>query len=225
MMTILLCIFIFFVLHVQCRWTSLKTVNYTLLALHQQYTYIFHLNFQQRHPLFEQFFVHLWMKSVRHTCIQGGPERMQHLRSIISRKRGTELKSCVHYCVSNSFPSKMTARSLILMKVFWFYGRFSEAMSFSRFDLLSQKSQFTYRIFSIVWLPRVKCLLLLCKVKPAWIKRSIHYIILQHYNPGELLKEIPPYLKRDFWYKRSKFWKWQCLRKMALESKCLHQNH
>ena len=35
------------------------------------------------------------------------------------------------------------------------------------------KSQFTPRKFSIVWLPRVKCLLLPCKAKPAWIKRSI----------------------------------------------------
>ena len=78
----------------------------------------------------------------------------------------------------------MTPRTLILMKAFWFYGRFSDAMSFSRFALLSQKSQFTYRRFSIVWLPRVKRLLLLCKAKPAWIKRSIHYVILQHYNPG-----------------------------------------
>ena len=51
-----------------------------------------------------------------------------------------------------------------------------------------------------------KYLLLLCiKTKPAWIKRSIHYVTLQHYNPGELLKENPPYLKRDFWYKRRKF--------------------
>ena len=102
---------------------------------------------------------------------------------------------------------------------------FSEAMSFSRFALLSQKSQFTYRKFSIVWLPRVNCQLLLCKAKPTWIiKRSIHYVTLQHYNPGELLKEILPYLKRDFWYKRSNFWKLHCLRKMALESKRLHQN-
>ena len=75
----------------------------------------------------------------------------------------------------------------------------------------------TYQRFSNVWLHRVKCLLLLWKAKPAWIKRSIHYIILQHYNPGELLKEIPPYLKHDFWYKRSKFWKWHCLRKIALD--------
>ena len=116
----------------------------------------------------------------------------------------------------------MTPRSLILMKAFWFYCHFSEAMSFSRFALLSRKSQFTYRKFSIVWLPRVKCLLLFCKAKPAWIKRSIHYVTLQHYNPGDLLKEIPPYLKRDFWYKRSKFWKWHCLRKMALGSKRWH---
>ena len=119
----------------------------------------------------------------------------------------------------------MTPRSLIVIKAFWFYGHFSEAMSFSRFALLSQKSQFTYRKFSIVWLPRVTCLLLFCKAKPAWIKRCIHYVTLQHYNPGELLKEIPPYFKRDFWYKRSKFWKWHYLRKMALESKRLHQNH
>ena len=51
------------------------------------------------------------------------------------------------------------------------YGRFSEAMAFSRFALLSQKSQFTYRNFFIVWLPRVKYLFLLCinciKAKPA----------------------------------------------------------
>ena len=29
---------------------------------------------------------------------------------------------------------------------------------------------------SILWLPRVKCLLLLWKMKTAWIKRSIHYV-------------------------------------------------
>ena len=69
---------------------------------------------------------------------------------------------------------------------------------------------------SIVWLPRVKCLFLLCKTKTAWIKRSIHYVILQCYNPGKALKEFPHYLNRDFWYRRSKFWKWHCFRKMAL---------
>ena len=46
--------------------------------------------------------------------------------------------------------------------------------------------------------PPGKCLL--CKTKTAWIKRSIHYVILQCYNPGKALKEIPHYLNRDFWY-------------------------
>ena len=78
-----------------------------------------------------------------------------------------------------------------LSKAFWFYGSFSEAMS-SRFALLSQKSQFTYRKFSIVWLPRVKCLLLLCKAKPAWIKVIIHYVTLQHYNPGSYSNKFLP---------------------------------
>ena len=137
--------------------------------------------------------------------IQGGPERMEHFRAIISRKRGTEWKSCVHYCVWNSFSSKMTPRSLILMKVFWLYGRFSEAMSFSRFALLSQKSQFTYRKCSIVWHPRVKCLLLICKAKPAWIKIKHSLRNFAALESGELLKEILPYLRRDFWYKRCNF--------------------
>ena len=28
----------------------------------------------------------------------------------------------------------------------------------------------------------------------------------------------------DFWDRNGKFWKWHCLRKTAIESKCLHQN-
>ena len=108
----------------------------------------------------------------------------------------------------------------------WFCGRFSEAMSYSSFALLYQKSQFTYRQISIVWLPRVNCQILFCKAKSAWIlKRSIHYVTLQHYNPGELLKELPLYLKRDFWYKRSTFWILHCLRKMALQSESIKTQH
>ena len=119
----------------------------------------------------------------------------------------------------------MTPGSLILTKAFGFYGRFAEAMSFSKFATSVSKVTIDVPKISIVWLPRVKCLLLLCKTKTAWIKRSIHYVILQRYNPGKALKEIPPYLNRDFWYKRSTFWKCHCFRKMALKSKRLHQNH
>ena len=64
---------------------------------------------------------------------------------------------------------------------------------------------------------RVKCLLLLWKTKAAWIKRTIHYVILQCYNPGEATQRNSSlYLNGDFWYKRSTFWKWHCLRKLAL---------
>ena len=107
---------------------------------------------------------------------------------------------------------------LILWPFFWGNVIFKICPSISKVTIYVPK-------ISIVWLPWVKCLLLLCKAEPAWIKRSIHYVILQRCNPGELLKEIPPYLKRDFWYKRSEFWKWHWLSKMALKSKRLHQNH
>ena len=107
---------------------------------------------------------------------------------------------------------------LILWPFFWGNVIFKICPSISKVTIYVPK-------LSIVWLPRVKRLLLLCKAEPTWIKRSIHDIILQHYNPGELLKEIPPYLKHDFWCKRSEFWKWHWLRKIALESKRLHQNH
>ena len=89
----------------------------------------------------------------------------------------------------------MAPRSLILMKAFWFYSRFSEAMSFSKF--VSKVTIDVPKCF-IVWLPRVNSLLLLWKMKTAWIKRCIHYVTLQRYNPGKLLKKIPPYLNRDF---------------------------
>ena len=90
---------------------------------------------------------------------------------------------------------------------------FLKAMTFSEFATSVSKVTTDVPKMSIVWLPRVKCLLLLCKTKTAWIKRSIHYVILQCYNPGKALTEIPHDLNRDFWYKRSKFWKLHCFRK------------
>ena len=123
------------------------------------------------------------------------------------------------------FPSKMTPRSLILMNAFGFYGRFSEAMSFSKFATSVSKVTIDVPKFSLVWLPRLKCLLLLWKTKTGWIKGSIHYVTLQCYNPGKALKEFSPYLNRDLWYKRGKFWKWHYFRRMALEWKRLNDNH
>ena len=124
-------------------------------------------------------------------------------------------KLCALLHVYNSFPSKMTPRWLILMKAFWFCGRFPEAMSFSRFA--TSKWRFDTKQ-SKVW--KWNCLrenvFLESKGK------IINLVVIL--REKDLLIIIDPYLKHDFWYKRSKVWKWRCLRKMALESKCLHQN-
>ena len=101
------------------------------------------------------------------------------------KKTGDRMKKLCALLHIEFFSEQDNAKIVNLMKAFWFCDRLSEAMSFSRFALLSQKSQFTYQIFSIVWLPQVNCQLLLCKAKPAWIiKRSIHYVTLQHYKSG-----------------------------------------
>ena len=52
-------------------------------------------------------------------------------------------------------------------EAFGFYGRFSEAMSFSKFATSVSKVTIDVPKISIVCLPRVKCLLLLCKTKTA----------------------------------------------------------
>ena len=52
-----------------------------------------------------------------------------------------------------SFSNKMTPRSLILMKAFGFYARFSEAMAFSNLATSVSKVTIDVPKFSIVWLP------------------------------------------------------------------------
>ena len=130
--------------------------------------------------------------------IQGGPERTQHLRSIISKNEGqNEQVVCIiayklFFQQDDTKIVNFDEGVLILWPFFW------GNVIFKICPFISRVTIYVPNIF-VVWLPLVKFLLLLCKAKPAWIKRSIHYATLQHYNPGELLKEIPPYLKRDFW--------------------------
>ena len=88
---------------------------------------------------------------------------------------------------------------------------------FKIFPSISKVTIYVPNIFHCLASP-VKCLILLCKAKPAWVTRSIHYITLQHYNPRELLQEIPPFLKRDFWYKKEQILKMTLPQKMALET-------
>ena len=55
------------------------------------------------------------------------------------------------------FSSNMTPRSLILMKAFWFYGRFLRSVIFKICSSISKVTIYVAK-FAIVWLPRVKCL-------------------------------------------------------------------
>ena len=43
------------------------------------------------------------VNKINYTTIQGGPKRMQHLQSLISKKSGTKSNEWVHYCVLHSF--------------------------------------------------------------------------------------------------------------------------
>ena len=61
---------------------------------------------------------------------------------------------------------------LILWQFFW-------GNVISKFATSVSKVTIEVPKISIVWLPRVKRLLLIWKMKTAWIKSSIHYIILQ----------------------------------------------
>ena len=165
--------------------------------------------------------------SDRKSTIQGGPERMQHLRSIkISRKLGTEWKSCVHYCVYNSFPSKMTPRSFILMKVVlilwpYFWGNVIFKICFS---LFYQKSRLRSEGISLSSFPGIVTLQsykMNASLYSCCLRFSKHE---QTLYPGEPNSGNLRYVNCDFWDRSGKFWKWHCLSKTAIESKRLHQN-
>ena len=69
--------------------------------------------------------------------IQGGPERTQQLRSLIS---STSLGKCncfFYHMVEHYFSSKMIPWSLILSLAFGSQGHFSEAMLFRKFATFS----------------------------------------------------------------------------------------
>ena len=121
------------------------------------------------------------------------------------------------------FPSKMAPRSLILMKAFWICVCFSEAMSISKFATSVSKVTIDVPQISIVWLPRVKYLLLLWKTKTAWIKRCIHYVTLQCYNPGEATQRNSSRPQSWLLIEKQIFKMTLAQKKMALESKRLHQ--
>ena len=110
---------------------------------------------------------------------------------LFQRKEGQNKQVVCIIAYKMLFSSKMTPRSFILMKAFWFYGRVSEAMSLLKFaTFVFIKVTIDIPKFSIVWLPWVKCLLLDWKTKTARLQRNIHYATLQCDNPGKALKKF-----------------------------------
>ena len=93
----------------------------------------------------------------------------------------------------------MTPILLILMKAFWFYGRFSEAMSFSKYATPVSKVTIDVPKISIVLLPQVSALALKSEDSMSKEKHSLR--TLQCYNPWEATL----YLNHDFWYKKANF--------------------
>ena len=96
-------------------------------------------------------------KILRWYGIQGGPERMQYKINNFKKTRDRMKKLCALLRI-NFFSQQNDTKIVNFDEGVLILWPFSEALSISRFALLSQKSQFTYR---------VNCQLLLCKVKPA----------------------------------------------------------
>ena len=87
----------------------------------------------------------------------------------------------------NNFKNTRMTMLCGLMKEFWFYGLLWGNVIF-KIRYFHLKSHNCRPENVIVWLPRVKCLFLLCKTKTSWIKRNIRYVTFQCYVKGELLK-------------------------------------
>ena len=123
------------------------------------------------------------------------------------------------------FPTRWPSRSLLLMKAFGFYGRFSEAMSFSKFATSVSKVIIDVPKISIVWLPRVKCLIScktmdVRKTKTAWIKRSIHYVkssaVLQSGEDRTVTQRNSSLPQSWLLIQKKQIWKWHCCQKNML---------
>ena len=99
----------------------------------------------------------------------GWPRKNATLSCInnFKKTRDRMKKLCALLHIKFFFHCKMTPRSLILMKailILWPFFWGNVIFKICRFYLKSHNLR-KWK-FSIVWLPRVKCLLLLCKAKP-----------------------------------------------------------
>ena len=82
--------------------------------------------------------------------IQGGPERMQRFWSVISTRFLIEYHWFLLYWIEYYIKSNLTPSSSCMDKAFWFYGYFSEAVSFSKCATFSPESSLeAERIFCL----------------------------------------------------------------------------
>ena len=95
----------------------------------------------------------------------------------------------------------MTPRSLILMKAFWIYGRFSEAISFSKFATSLSKVTIDVPTFfhCLASLAKVSALALKNVDSTNKKKHSLRNVaVLQ--SGGSYSKKFLPTVNGDFWY-------------------------
>ena len=111
------------------------------------------------------------------------------------------------------------------MKAFWFYGRFSEAMSFSKFATSVSKVTTDVPQISIVWLPPGKVSALALKNEDSLNKEKHslrNFAVLQ--SRGSYSAKFLPTSIVTFDRKEANFENDIDSERMALESKRLHEN-
>ena len=134
-----------------------------------------------------------WMHSIWHLAYTGWPRKNATLTiNNFKKTRDRMKKLCTLLRIKIFFQQDDTKivnfdeGVWILWPFFWGNGIFKICPSISKVTIYVSKN--------------FHCLASPGKVsaKPAWIKRIIHYVTLQHYNPRELLKEIPPYIPQTW---------------------------
>ena len=148
-------------------------------------------------------FSYLHWKYYKHykISIQGGPERTQHLRSMISRKRGTEWNRLCAILRIEYFFQQNYNKIINVEEGFLISWPFCEAMPFSKFATSVTKVKiYVPKIFHCLVSPGIVSALALKNEDS--INKEKHSLrnspVLQS---GEATQRNSSYLNSDFWYK------------------------
>ena len=145
----------------------------------------------------------------------GWPRKNATLTINNFKKRENRIKNLYALLRIQFYSQQNDTKIVNFYKGVFFLWLFSEAMSFLRFalGLLSSKvTIYVSKIFHRLAFPGVKCLLLLCKAKPAWIKRNHslrNFAALQ--SGGSYSKKFLSTSNVTFDTKGANFEKWHCL--------------